>query len=134
MLFDGLCNLCDAWVLFVIDRDPQGAIAFAPLQSAPAQRMLNERGYRAAFNDSPGNPSGTILLIEGKRIFDRSTAVLRIVRRLSGLWPALSALALVPRPLRDWLYDFVARRRYRWFGRRQECRIPTAELERRFVG
>jgi predicted DCC family thiol-disulfide oxidoreductase YuxK len=129
VLFDGVCNLCNASVLFVIDRDPRGRFAFAPLQGDEAGALLRQRGY----DTDPENPA-SILLVEGDRVYDRSTAALRIARRLSGLWPALSLLMAIPRPLRDAAYDWAARRRYRWFGRLDACRLPTPELRSRFLG
>lgn len=127
VLFDGVCNLCNGWVNFVIDRDPRGRFAFAPLQSATADELLKQRGYAR-------NPLESIVLADGARVYDRSSAVLRIVRGLSGLWPLLYGLILIPRPVRDVMYDWVARRRYRWFGREASCRIPTPELRQRFLG
>jgi predicted DCC family thiol-disulfide oxidoreductase YuxK len=129
VLFDGVCNLCNASVLFVIDRDPGGRFVFAPLQGEEAAELLRERGYAS----DPDNPA-SILLVEGDRVFDRSTAALRIARGLSGLWPVLSVLLAVPRPLRDAAYDWAARRRYRWFGKLDACRMPTPELRSRFLG
>lgn len=129
ILFDGVCNLCNASVLFVIDRDPRARFAFAPLQGEEAAALLGERGRRT----DPENPA-SILLVENDRVYDRSTAALRIARHLSGLWPALSVLLLVPRPLRDAVYDWAASRRYRWFGRLDACRLPTPELRSRFLG
>jgi predicted DCC family thiol-disulfide oxidoreductase YuxK len=126
VLFDGVCNLCNAFVLFVIDRDPRGRFAFAPLQSEYATALLRDHGYRDEAVTS-------VVLIEDGRAYDRSSAALRIVRHLNGLWPALSLLRLVPRRLRDWLYDMAARRRYRWFGRSETCRVPTLELRSRFL-
>ena len=115
VLFDGVCNLCHASVLFVIDRDPRAHFAFAALQGEEAEL-------------------GSVLLVEGGRVYARSTAALRIARRLRGAWPLLSVLVVVPRPIRDAVYDWIARNRYRWFGRQEACRIPTPELRSRFVG
>jgi predicted DCC family thiol-disulfide oxidoreductase YuxK len=126
ILFDGVCNLCNASVLFVIDRDPRGQFAFAPLQSEYGSSLLRTYGYR-------GDALTTVLLIEDERIYDRSTAALRIARRLSGLWPLLSVFRIVPRPVRDLAYDWLARHRYRWFGRTDACRVPTPELRSRFL-
>jgi predicted DCC family thiol-disulfide oxidoreductase YuxK len=126
ILFDGVCNLCNASVLFVIDRDPRGQFAFAPLQSEHGMALLREHGYR-------GDALTTVLLLEDGRLYDRSTAALRIARRLSGLWPLLSAFRVVPRPIRDVVYDWLARHRYRWFGRTDACRVPTPELRSRFL-
>jgi predicted DCC family thiol-disulfide oxidoreductase YuxK len=126
ILFDGVCNLCNASVLFVIDRDPRGAFAFAALQSEYGMSLLRDHGYR-------GDALTTVLLLEDGRLYDRSTAALRIARRLSGLWPLLSGFRIVPRPLRDLVYDWLARHRYRWFGRTDTCRVPTPELRSRFL-
>jgi predicted DCC family thiol-disulfide oxidoreductase YuxK len=126
ILFDGVCNLCNASVLFIIDRDPRGHFAFAPLQSEYAAALLREHGRQ-------GDALATVLLIEDGRVYDRSSAALRIARRLSGLWPLLSVFRIVPRPLRDLAYDRLARHRYRWFGRTEACRVPTPDLRNRFL-
>ncbi|CAN5908482.1 thiol-disulfide oxidoreductase DCC family protein [soil metagenome] len=126
LLFDGVCNLCNGAVLFVIDRDPEGYFRFAPLQSDFAQRLLDHHGCGEA------DLSSMVLLEEG-RCYTRSTAALRIARRLPGLWPLLFAFIVVPRPVRDAVYDWIARNRYRWFGRTESCRIPTPALSGRFL-
>ena len=127
LLFDGICNLCNAWVVFVIDRDPGGRFAFAPLQSPEAVRLLADRGYL-------GMELSSVLLIEGGRVYERSTAALRVARRLTGAWPLLSVFLLAPRAVRDAVYDWVGRNRYRWFGRQDVCRVPAPELRGRFLG
>jgi len=126
VLFDGVCNLCNAAVLFVIDRDPAGYFRFAALQSDEGQRLLAEHGHRAPDLSS-------VLLVDGGRVYARSTAALRVARRLTGLWPLLYVFLAVPRPVRDAVYDWVARNRYRWFGRQDACRVPTPELRQRFL-
>lgn len=129
ILFDGVCNLCNASVLFVIDRDPRGHFAFAPLQSPEATQILCARGYTA------GPPElASVLLVRGDRVYERSTAALRVSRKLSGAWSFMAAFLIVPRPVRDAVYDWIARNRYRWFGHEDACRIPTPELRSRFVG
>jgi predicted DCC family thiol-disulfide oxidoreductase YuxK len=125
VLFDGVCNLCNASVLFVIDRDPAGHFRFAPLQSGLAAELLRAHG---------GAPDlDSIVLVEGGRLHTRSSAALRIARRLSGAWPLLYGFVVVPAPIRDRVYACVARNRYRWFGRTESCRLPTPELARRFL-
>ncbi len=126
VLFDGVCNLCNTSVNFIIDHDPDGYFKFAPLQSDIGQRLLRRCGVEGDGLDS-------IVLIEGERAYHRSAAALRIARRLRGVWSWLYGLLIVPRPIRDRVYDWVARHRYRWFGRTDQCRIPTPELRRRFL-
>ena len=111
VMFDGVCNLCNGIVRFISARDPRARFRFAPLESPAAD---------------------TLVLVEEGRTFTRSTAALRIARRLRFPWPLAYALIIVPTPIRDALYDFVARHRYQWFGRKDDaCRIdspPTAQL------
>lgn len=127
VLFDGVCNLCDAAVLFIIDRDPDARFRFAALQSGAAARLL------AGLPRPEGGDPESVFLLEDGKLYDRSTAALRIARRLRWPWKLAYALVAVPRPLRDAAYRFVARRRYRWFGRRDACRVPTPELRARFL-
>jgi predicted DCC family thiol-disulfide oxidoreductase YuxK len=126
VLFDGVCNLCNGFVRFVIPRDPPGHIRFAALQSETARRLMAQTGLTADGADS-------IVLVEGQRAFVRSEAALRIARQLRFPWPMLYGLVIVPRPLRDWAYDVVARNRLRWFGRRDVCMVPGPETRDRFL-
>jgi predicted DCC family thiol-disulfide oxidoreductase YuxK len=125
VLFDGICNLCNASINFVIDRDPEGYFKFASLQSSEAAALLDRCGSTPAALEA-------IVLIEDGTCYSRSTAALRIARHLTGAWPLLYGLLVIPRPVRDYLYDWVAENRYRWFGQRDSCRIPTPELQDRF--
>lgn len=127
VFFDGACNLCDASVLFVIDRDPRAHFRFAPLQGPTARARLGDLAPAA------GAAPDSIVLVEGGRRYERSAAALRIARRLGPPWSLLWAGVLVPRPLRDALYRLVARHRYRWFGRAERCRVPSPELRARFL-
>ncbi len=126
ILFDGVCNLCNGAVNFVIDRDPDGLFTFGALQSEEAQPILEEYGLSAAYLDS-------LVLIENGEVYQKSAAALRIARRLRGAWPLLSVFLAVPPVLRDVVYDWIAANRYSWFGKRDECRIPTPELKERFL-
>ena len=126
VLFDGVCNLCQWSVRFIIARDRRGAFRFAALQSHEGRALLAAHGATAALPDS-------IVLLEDGRAYTESTAVLRIARQLDGAWPLLYALVAVQRPLRDALYRIVARNRYRWFGRQQACMLPTPALRARFL-
>lgn len=125
VLFDGVCNLCNGVVNFLIDRDPDARLRFAALQSDAAQAILEQSGQP--------NELDTLVFIDKGRASVRSTAVLRIVRHLPWYWQPLRVFWLVPRPLRDALYRLVARNRYRLFGKRDACRMPTPELKRRFM-
>lgn len=126
VLFDGHCNLCCGTVVFILRRDPGGRFRFASLQSHAGQNLLRRAGY-------PPDTLETVVLIENERAFDRSTAALRIARRLGSAWPLLYAFILIPRPLRDAVYAWVARHRYRWFGRRDQCLVPTGDMAGRFL-
>jgi len=127
ILFDGVCNLCHGAVRFIIRRDRAARFRFASLQSD---------GHRAQFavTGRVGEPIDSILLVEAGRTYDRSTAALRIARRLDGAWPLLYAFIIVPRPLRDAVYAWIARNRYRWFGRLDTCPLPDPRLADRFLG
>ena len=127
VLFDGVCNLCNGSVQFIIAHDPHAQFRFAPLQSESARRLLGESEARGPFPDS-------VILIERGYVSTRSAAALRIARRLKFPWPLLYALVVVPSPLRDMGYDFIARNRYKWFGKREACMLPTPELRARFLG
>jgi predicted DCC family thiol-disulfide oxidoreductase YuxK len=126
ILFDGVCNLCNGFVTFVIARDPHARFRFAALSSAAADRVLATAGAPAAQPDS-------IVLVEDDAVYVRSDAALRIARGLTFPWPLAYGFVAVPRLIRDGIYDVIARRRYRWFGRRDACLIPSPDLRRRFL-
>ena len=126
ILFDGFCNLCNRWVNFVIDHDPEGKFRFASLQSETGQRVLLEYG-------SPENFPDSIVFVENGQCFLYSTSILRIIRRLNGVWPMLFVFTVIPETIRDWIYRWVASRRYQWFGKQDTCRKPTPDLEARFL-
>jgi predicted DCC family thiol-disulfide oxidoreductase YuxK len=128
VFFDGVCNLCNGTVQFILDRDPEGLFRFAPLQSDLATSMLGERGVVVDRNEPD-----SVLLLEGDRVYARSDAVLRITRHLTGAWPLLAIFFVFPRIVRDVVYRVVARHRYRWFGRTDACRVPTPALRARFL-
>ncbi|GAB2966780.1 thiol-disulfide oxidoreductase DCC family protein [Hymenobacter coalescens] len=127
ILFDGVCNLCHGLVQFIIDRDPQARFRFASLQSETGQRLMP-----GGVNPDPENPD-SVVLIEDGQAYTHSTAILRILRHLGGGWRLLAAASVLPRFLRDAAYRFVARNRYRWFGKQNECWLPTPELKARFL-
>jgi predicted DCC family thiol-disulfide oxidoreductase YuxK len=126
--FDGLCALCDGFVRFVVQRDRSRQFTFAPLQGTTARSNLK--------NEIPPGPLSTIILeIPGSRrvLRVKSDAALAIIIGLGGLWKLAALLRVFPRPFRDLVYDFIARHRYRWFGRREACRLPTPEEAGRFL-
>jgi predicted DCC family thiol-disulfide oxidoreductase YuxK len=126
VLFDGVCNFCNSTVSFIIKRDPAGYFRFAALQSELAERILAD--YRL-----PSGPVKNIVLVEQGACYTRSTAALRILRRLRGPLVLLYVLVLVPRSIRDAAYDWFARHRYGWFGKRSEYFIPSPEIRSRFL-
>ena len=133
VLFDGVCNLCNGAVTFIIDRDPDAYFRFAPLQSEAGGARLEPEHRDLVHKDlQHGDALESIVLLENGQHFTRSTAALRIARRLRGVWP-LYAFIVVPRPVRDRVYRWIARNRYRWFGKTDACRLPTPELARRFL-
>lgn len=130
VLFDGVCNLCNGAVNFIIDRDPVGYFRFAALQSEEAAPLLARFGRPPVASATAPD---SIVLIEGGRLYERSGAALRIARRLRGPWPLLYAFVAVPKPLRDAAYGWIAANRYRWFGKEDACRLPTPGLRARFL-
>lgn len=133
VLFDGVCNLCNRAVTFIIDRDPDAYFRFAPLQSEVGSTRLEpeHRGLKHG-NLKHRDALESVVLLENDQRFTRSTAALRIARRLRGVWP-LYAFIVVPKPIRDRVYRWIAGNRYRWFGKTDACRLPTPELARRFL-
>lgn len=128
VLFDGVCNLCSASVQFMIARDPKARLQFAALQSEAGKKILAEHG----MTPPEGDPD-SILLVDGDRVYDKSTAALRIAKALTFPWFLAWPWIIVPRFLRDVLYRFIAKRRYVWFGKKDSCLIPTPELRARFI-
>lgn len=126
VLFDGVCNLCNASVQFVINRDPKAVFKFASLQSDAGQTLLKKH------NMQPENLYSVIIVHQG-RVYDRSRAALEIAKRLSGLWPLFYVFVIVPPFIRNFIYDWISRNRYRWFGMRQECMMPTPDMKARFL-
>jgi predicted DCC family thiol-disulfide oxidoreductase YuxK len=126
ILFDGVCHLCNGTVRFVLARDRAGRFRFATLQSAAAHRLLASHGGASAVPDS-------VVLLGGGRLLTRSDAILAVAAGLGWPWAALGAARVVPRGLRDAVYDLVARHRYRWFGRREVCMVPGPEVRARFL-
>ena len=130
ILFDGVCNLCNGFVQFVIEHDPAGRFRFAALQSVAGQAVLAAHGLDA---NAVATEPDSVLLEQDGQLYSHSDAVLRIARELGGPWRLLLAGYVLPRAWRDAAYRLVARNRYRWFGRQESCWLPTPELKARFL-
>ncbi|MFM2145424.1 MAG: hypothetical protein RL732_260 [Bacteroidota bacterium] len=126
ILFDGYCNLCSGFVQFILKRDRKKTFRFASLQGAYGQQLLKDQALPLADFD-------TFILLEEGRIYTRSAGVLRIVKVLPGAWPLLYPAILIPAFIRDRIYDWVARNRYAWFGKRTQCWLPRPEWTARFM-
>ena len=126
VLFDGVCHLCSAWVRFILRTDRHAVFRLAPVQSIAGQALLRQWAF-------PADRYDTIIVIADQHAYTESDAVLRIVAGLPQPWRWLTATRWVPRRIRNSLYRFVARHRYRWFGRGQTCRVPSASERRHFL-
>lgn len=126
LLFDGLCNLCNSSVLFVIKRDAKRQIRYAPIQSKQGMMLMKKYGIEEAF-------LGSLIFIDEGKVYLRSTGALRLCRYLKGLWPLLYILIIVPPFIRNTVYDLVAKKRYEWFGKKESCMVPTVELKSLFL-
>jgi predicted DCC family thiol-disulfide oxidoreductase YuxK len=126
ILFDGVCNLCNGWVRFVVRRDPAGVFRFAAQQSPAGQALIEER-MRGAVELS------SVILIVDDAAYTESDAVLQILARLGRPWSWVVFLRFIPRRVRDVCYRFIARHRYRWFGKTELCQIPSPEIRSRFI-
>ena len=126
ILFDGVCNLCNGAVNFVIKRDPRNVFKFTPLQENVGTVLLKKYAIDPQKIDS-------IVLIENGNVYIKSSAALRIARKMSGLWPLLYVCMVIPRFIRNGVYDFIAKNRYKWFGRKEQCMIPTPDFREKFL-
>ncbi|MEF3313237.1 DCC1-like thiol-disulfide oxidoreductase family protein [Paenibacillus sp. GYB004] len=130
ILYDGYCAMCSWIVRFVVKRDRRARYRFAALDSAAGKALLEQAGQAG----SPGEAApDTFRLIRDGRVYIKSKAALEVVRKLGGLWPVLLVFAAVPARFRDFVYDTVARNRYRWFGRNESCLLPPPEVRDRFL-
>ena len=126
ILFDGVCNFCNSSVNFIIERDTAGYFKFAPLQSEIGEKLLAENGVDKVETDS-------VVLIEDGKVYTHSTAALRVAQRLDGAWRWFYYFIFVPRPIRDAAYKLFAKYRYRLFGKKDECMLPSPEIRARFL-
>ncbi len=127
VLYDGVCGFCNQSVQLILRNDRRGRFRFAALQSEVGQALLRRHGL-------PTDDFDTFVLVEDGRAYLRSAGALRVARGMDGAWKLLSALTIVPRPVRDFFYDLFARNRYRMFGRLDACMLPPPEVRSRFLG
>ena len=126
ILFDGVCNLCNGAITFIIKRDKNDVFRYAPLQSEVGKNLAAKHKIDLDKVDS-------IILVTDQSAVAKSTAALRIAKHLSGGWPLLAVFFILPTFLRNAVYDFIARNRYKWFGKKDACMIPTPELKSKFL-
>lgn len=127
ILFDGLCNLCDSLVQFVIRHDQQDQFRFVALQSELGQKIISHIGI------SQKNIDSVVLYIPGKAYYTKSNAAIQIAKNLGGFFHLGTMFRILPTPLRNWVYDYVAAKRYHWYGKKEVCMIPTTELSSKFL-
>jgi len=126
ILFDGVCNICNSSVNFIIKHDKKKQFVFTSLQSDAAREILLHFKSKELKLDS-------ILLIDNKNIYEKSTAVLKIFKHLYGGYKLFYAFMIIPKFIRDWVYNYIAKNRYKWFGKKDKCMIPTEEVKSRFL-
>lgn len=126
ILFDGVCNLCNGAITFIIKRDKKNHYRFAALESDIGKMYLKKHNIDPLKIDS-------IILIRGERAFIKASAALRIAQKMSGLWPLLYVFIIIPRFISNGVYDYIARNRYQWFGKEESCMIPTPALREKFL-
>jgi len=126
ILFDGVCNFCNSSVNFVIDSDKKKVIKFAALQSEAGQQLLQQ--YHL-----PTSEFNSFVFIEAGKVYTASTAALKVCKYLTALWPLLYGFIIVPKFIRDGIYNWISKNRYKWFGKKDQCMIPTPEVRSRFL-
>ncbi len=126
ILFDGVCNFCNYWMNFAIKRDKYNQLRFAPLQGEAAKQLLPK------YHLNPTLLSSVIFIDKGKA-YTQSSAALRICKYLNGGWKIFYGLIIIPKFIRDFFYNIIARNRYKWFGKKESCMVPTPELRARFL-
>jgi predicted DCC family thiol-disulfide oxidoreductase YuxK len=126
ILFDGVCNLCNGAIQFVIRHDPNEKFLFTSLQSKAGQQLLTQ--YQLPLTEFT-----SFILLQHNNIYTKSTAALQVAKQISGAWACLYIFIIVPRFIRDAVYNWIAQNRYRWFGKQETCMMPTPELKARFL-
>lgn len=126
VLFDGVCNFCNFWIQFALKRDKTGKLTFTSLQGETAKELLPKFGIDPHVLTS-------VIFIENGKAYRESTAALKVCRYLDGGWKLLYALIIIPAFMRDAIYKWVGKNRYKWFGKQESCMLPTAEQRARFL-
>jgi predicted DCC family thiol-disulfide oxidoreductase YuxK len=126
VLFDGVCNLCNGAVQFIIKRDPYARISFASLQSPIGQNLLEK-------NKLPSSDFDSFIFLEDGKVYTESTAALKTLRYLTGAWKLAAVLIIIPKPVRDFFYRYIAKNRYKWFGKKEQCMTPSEDTKKRFL-
>ena len=126
VLFDGVCNFCNSSVNFIIDHDKNNRFKFAALQTEAGQELLKKF-------DLPTKNFDSFILVDGDKCYKKSSAALRVVKEFPGLWKLLYAFIIIPPFVRNIFYNIISKNRYKWFGKRDECRMPTPELREKFL-
>lgn len=126
VFFDGICNLCNTSIQLIIKNDRKNKFLFAQLQSDKVKEFLRQQEEDFSNTDS-------ILLVTPKKIYTKSSAALKIAKDLKGFYPLLYIFYIIPKPIRDVVYDLIAKNRYKWFGKEESCMIPTAALKNKFL-
>ncbi len=129
VFFDGVCNLCNSAVQFIIKRDKKNIFLFSALQSQATEQLLQQQGIKL---NNTKQPESIIVLSKGK-CYDKSSAALIIAKHLGLFWSLMQVFWIIPKPLRDAVYMFISRNRYKWFGKQESCMIPTPELKAKFI-
>jgi predicted DCC family thiol-disulfide oxidoreductase YuxK len=127
ILFDGVCNLCDSTIQKIIELDKKNIFKFASLQSGFGQNFLKKHQLDEEEFQS-------MILIDGENFYTKSDAALRIAKELAGIYSIAGFFLVVPKFIRNSVYDFIAKNRYKWFGKKESCWIPTPELQEKFIG
>jgi predicted DCC family thiol-disulfide oxidoreductase YuxK len=126
ILFDGICNFCNYWVNQILRQDKKNRYRFASLQSEAGKKILALHKINVEYTDS-------VILIEDNKVYTQSTAVLKICKHLQGIYVLAYAFIVIPKFIRDNVYDLIAKNRYRWFGKAESCMIPTEEMKAKFI-
>lgn len=126
VFFDGVCNFCNYWAMFAIKRDRKKKLRFSPLQGETAKQLLAKYNFNTTSLSS-------VVLIDKDRLWTQSSAALRICRYLNGGWKLCYGFIIIPKFIRDFFYNIIARNRYKWWGKTEECMVPSADIKERFL-